>query len=168
MFQYNRLDSDLTFVQKVKNLDYTLLFSITLLSIISLFVMYSTDGGEVLYHTKSHFMKLIIFFPLMIIISFFNIKFWHTTSYLLYFIIILLLIWVSIDGIKSSGSQRWINLYFIVLQPSELMKISIILCLAKYLSLIHISEPTRLRRISYAVFCLKKKKERSCILAVLL
>ena len=67
MFQYNRLDSDLTFVQKVKNLDYTLLFSITLISIISLFVMYSTDGGEVLYHTKSHFMKLIIFFPLMII-----------------------------------------------------------------------------------------------------
>ena len=132
MFQYNRLDSDLTFVQKVKNLDYTLLFSITLLSIISLFVMYSTDGGEVLYHTKSHFMKLIIFFPLMIIISFFNIKFWHTTSYLLYFIIILLLIWVSIDGIKSSGSQRLIDLYFIVLQPSELMKIGIILCLAKY------------------------------------
>ena len=117
MFQYNRLDSDLTFFQKVKNLDYTLLFSITLLSIISLFVMYSTDGGEVLYHTKSHFMKLIIFFPLMIIISFFNIKFWHTTSYLLYFIIILLLVWVSIDGIKSSGSQRWIDLYFIVLQP---------------------------------------------------
>ena len=132
MFQYNRLESDLTFVQKVKNLDYTLLFSITLLSIISLFVMYSTDGGEVLYHTRSHFMKLIIFFPLMIIISFFNIKFWHTTSYLLYFIIILLLIWVSIDGIKSSGSQRWIDLYFIVLQPSELMKIGIILCLAKY------------------------------------
>ena len=94
--------------------------------------MYSTDGGEVLYHTKSHFMKLIIFFPLMIIISFFNIKFWHTTSYLLYFIIILLLVWVSIDGIKSSGSQRWIDLYFIVLQPSELMKIGIILCLAKY------------------------------------
>ncbi|MDB3904453.1 rod shape-determining protein RodA [Candidatus Pelagibacter sp.] len=132
MFQYNRLDSDLTFVQKVKNLDFTLLFSIILLSIISLFVMYSTDGGEVLYHTRSHFMKLIIFFPLMIIVSFFNIKFWHTTSYLLYFIIILLLIWVSIDGIKSSGSQRWIDLYFIVLQPSELMKIGIILCLAKY------------------------------------
>ena len=132
MFQYNRLDSDLTFVQKVKNLDYILLFSIILLSTLSLFVMYSTDGGEILYHTKSHFMKLIIFFPLMIIISFFNIKFWHTASYLLYFIIILLLIWVSIDGIKSSGSQRWIDLYFIVLQPSELMKIGIILCLAKY------------------------------------
>ena len=39
---------------------------------------------------------------------------------------------MSAYGIKVSGSQRWINLYFIVLQPSELMKIGIILCLAKY------------------------------------
>ena len=132
MFQHNRLDSNLTFFQKVKNLDFILLFSIILLSIISVFVMYSTDGGEILYHTKSHFIKLLIFFPLMLIISFFNIKFWHITSYLFYLIIILLLIWVSVDGIKASGSQRWIDLYFIVLQPSELMKIGIILCLAKY------------------------------------
>ena len=132
MFQHKRLNSELTFFQKIKNLDYTLLFSIVLLSTISVFVMYSTDGGQILYHTKSHFIKLLIFFPLMIIISFFNIKFWHITSYFFYFIIILLLIWVSIYGIKASGSQRWINLYFIVLQPSELMKIGVILCLAKY------------------------------------
>ena len=132
MFQHSRLDSDLTFFQKIKNLDYILLFSIILLSITSVFVMYSTDGGEILYHTKSHFVKLLIFFPLMLIISFFNIKFWHITSYLFYLIVIVLLIWVSIDGVKASGSQRWIDLYFIVLQPSELMKIAIILCLAKY------------------------------------
>ena len=132
MFQHSRLDSDLTFFQKLKNLDYILLFSIILLSIISVFVMYSTDGGEILYHTKSHFLKLLIFFPLMLIISFFNIKFWHITSYIFYIIVIVLLIWVSIDGVKASGSQRWIDLYFIVLQPSELMKIAIILCLAKY------------------------------------
>ncbi|MDC1178139.1 rod shape-determining protein RodA [Candidatus Pelagibacter sp.] len=132
MFQHNRLDSDLTLIQKVKNLDYILLSSIILLSAISVFVMYSTDGGQILYHTKSHFIKLCIFFPLMLVISFFNIKFWHITSYLFYFIIVLLLAWASIDGIKVSGSQRWINLYFLVLQPSELMKISVILCLAKY------------------------------------
>ena len=132
MFQHDRLNSELTFIQKIKNLDYILLLSILLLSAISVFVMYSTDGGEILYHTKSHFIKLIIFFPLMLIISFLNIRFWHITSYFFYFIVILLLIWVSIYGIKASGSQRWINLYFIVLQPSELMKIAVILCLAKY------------------------------------
>ena len=132
MLQYNRINSELTFFQKVKNLDYILLFSIILLSTISLFVMYSTDGGEILYHTKSHFIKLLVFFSLMLVISFFNIKFWHIASYFIYFILLLLLIWVSVLGVKVSGSQRWINLYFIVLQPSELMKIGIILCLAKY------------------------------------
>jgi len=94
--------------------------------------MYSTDGGEILYHTKSHFIKILIFFSLMMVISFFNIKIWHVISYLFYFIIVLLLIWVSIYGVKVSGSQRWMNLYFIALQPSELMKIGVILCLAKY------------------------------------
>ena len=132
MFQHNRLSSELTLFQKIKNLDYILLFSILSLCVISVFVMYSTDGGQILYHTKSHFIKLLIFFPLMIVISLFNIKFWHTTSYFFYFIIILLLIWVSVYGLTASGSQRWINLYFIVLQPSELMKIGVILCLAKF------------------------------------
>ena len=132
MFQHNRLNNELTFFQKVKNLDFILLFCLILLSIVSVLVMYSTDGGQVLYHTKSHFIKLLTFFSLMIVISFFNIRLWHITSYFIYFIILLLLIWVSTYGIKVSGSQRWINLYFIVLQPSELMKIGIILCLAKY------------------------------------
>ena len=132
MFQYNKLNSELSFFQKVKKLDFILIFCIILLSAISLLVLYSTDGGEILHHTKSHFIKLLTFFSLMMVISFFNIKLWHITSYFIYFVIILLLIWVSAYGIKVSGSQRWINLYFIVLQPSELMKIGIILCLAKY------------------------------------
>jgi len=132
MFQHDRLNNELTFWQKIKELDYILLTSVFLLSILSLFVMYSTDGGEILFHTKSHFSKIIIFFPLMIFIAFFNIKWWHNLSYLFYFAVILLLIYVSFFGIKSSGSRRWMDLYLFNLQPSELMKIAIILCLAKY------------------------------------
>ncbi|MDA8985370.1 FtsW/RodA/SpoVE family cell cycle protein, partial [Candidatus Pelagibacter sp.] len=132
MFQHDRLNNELSFWQKVKALDYILLLSVFLLSTISLFVMYSTDGGEILYHTKSHFSKIIIFFPLMIFISFFNIKWWHNFSYVFYIVVILLLIYVSFFGIKSSGSRRWMDLYLFNLQPSELMKIAIILCLAKY------------------------------------
>ena len=132
MFQHTRLNSDQNLFQKIKNLDYILLISLILLSILSFFVMYSTDGGELLAHSKNHLLKLSTFFIMMLIISFFNIKLWHYFSYFFYFLIILLLIWVSIFGIKVSGSQRWIDLYLIVLQPSELMKIGIILCLAKY------------------------------------
>ena len=132
MYQHSRLNSDQSFIQKIKNLDYILLICLILLSALSLVIMYSTDGGEILYHTKSHFTKIIVFFVMMLVISFFNIRFWHLSSYAFYSVVILLLIWVSIDGIKVSGSQRWIDLYLIVLQPSELMKIGIILCLAKY------------------------------------
>ncbi len=132
MFQHDRLSNEITLFQKIKNLDYILLISVTLLSVLSVFVMYSTDGGEILFHTKNHFVKLAVFFPLMIFVAFFNIKFWHNFSYIIYFIIILLLVYVSFFGIKSSGSQRWMDLYLFVLQPSELMKVAIIMCLAKY------------------------------------
>jgi len=151
MFQHTRLNSDQNFFQKVKNLDYILLFSILILSTLSLFVMYSTDGGELLYHTKSHLTKLSVFFVLMLLISFFNIKIWHLSSYFLYGIIILLLIWVSIYGIKVSGSQRWMDLYFLALQPSELMKIGIILCLAKYYHRVSVEKVNSFTSIFFAL-----------------
>ena len=151
MYHYRRLNTDLSFFQKIKNLDYILLICILALSILSVFIMYSTDGGELLYHTKSHLIKLAVFFVLMLVISFFNIKFWHLCSYFLYGVIILLLIWVSVYGLKVSGSQRWINLYFLVLQPSELMKIGIILCLAKYYHRVSIDKVNSFLSISIAL-----------------
>ena len=133
MYQHTRLTSNnYGLFQKFKNFDYVLFFCILLLGFISLIAMYSTDGGEVLFHTKSHFTKLIIFTLMMVLFSFINIKFWFLIGYFSYFVVIVLLIWTYLFGIKSSGSQRWIDLYFINLQPSELMKIFIILCLAKY------------------------------------
>ena len=130
--QYNSFNTQPTFFQKLRNFDHILLVCILLLGFISALSMYSTDGGEILFHTKSHITKFLIFFIMMIFLSFFNIKFWHNFAYLFYVVILLFLIWATLYGIKASGSQRWINLYFINLQPSELMKISIIVCLAKY------------------------------------
>ena len=133
MYQHNRLTTNnFNFFSKLANFDYVLMACILLLGVISLATMYSTDGGKILFHTKSHFTKLIVFTIMMLIFSFINIKFWFSIGYFFYVIIIGLLIWTYLFGIKSSGSQRWIDLYFINLQPSELMKICIILCLAKY------------------------------------
>ena len=132
MYLHNRLESKSNFFQKIKDIDFILLAGILVLGIISISTMYSTDGGQVLFHTKSHFVKFLLFTGLMLLISFLNIRFWFSISYIAYFIIILMLIWTVNFGITASGSQRWINLYFINLQPSELMKIFIILCLAKY------------------------------------
>ena len=133
MYQHTRLTSNrFGFFQKFKNFDYILLVCIILLGFISLITMYSTDGGKILFHTKSHFVKLVVFTLMMLLFSFINIKFWFLIGYISYLIVIGLLFWTYLFGITSSGSQRWIDLYFINLQPSELMKIFIILCLAKY------------------------------------
>ena len=119
--QYSSFNNELTVFQKIKNFDYILLFCILLLGLISSLSMYSTDGGVVLFHTESHIIKFLIFFPMMIFLSFFNIKFWHFFAYIFYGIVLIFLIWASLYGVKASGSQRWVNLYFINLQPSELM-----------------------------------------------
>ncbi len=133
IYQHSRLKTNrLGFFQKFRNFDYILLFCIIILGFVSLVTMYSTDGGQVLFHTKSHFTKLIVFTIMMLIISFINIKYWFALGYLSYLVVIGLLVGTYLFGITSSGSQRWINLYFINLQPSELMKVFIILCLAKY------------------------------------
>ena len=136
-----------TFFQKVRAIDYTLLVSILLIGIISIFAMYSTDGGEIQYHTKNHTIRFFVFFSMMIVLSFINIKIWHSAGYLFYLIALSLLIWASFYGVIASGSQRWINLYFINLQPSELMKIAIIVCFAKYYHRIQINNVNKFRNV---------------------
>ena len=85
MYQHTRLNkSSFGFFQKFKNFDYILLACILLLGFISLITMYSTDGGKILFHTKSHFIKLIIFTTMMLIFSFINIKFWFSIGYFSY------------------------------------------------------------------------------------
>ena len=132
MFKQTALSGQTTFFQKLRSIDYILLICILLLGIISSLAMYATDGGELLYHTKSHALRFIIFFIMMFVLSFLNIRFWHSTGYFFYILVLGLLIWASLYGITASGSQRWVDLYFINLQPSELMKIAIIVCFAKY------------------------------------
>ena len=146
--------NQLTFFQKLRSFDYTLLTCIMLIGMIGIFSMYSTDGGEILYHTKNHALRFCIFFSMMIVMSFINIRIWHSISYLFYFVVLLLLIWASFYGITASGSQRWINLYFINLQPSELMKIAIIACFAKYYHRVQIHTMSKLTNIIVPVVVL--------------
>jgi len=154
MLNQSSLNDRLSIFQKIKNFDLILLICILLLGLISSFTMYSTDGGEFLYHSQSHILKFLIFFPMMIFLSFLDIRFWHFIGYIFYFIVLLFLIWASLYGIKASGSQRWVNLYFINLQPSELMKIAIILCLAKYYHRLHIDRVNSFRSIIFVMIIL--------------
>ena len=132
MFQPRSIQSSLSFQDKLFSIDYVLVFSIFILGVVSIFAMYSTDGGSFEYHTTSHIIRFLVFFVMFFILSFIQIRFWHSSSYLIYLLFFLLLIGVKYFGLTSSGSQRWLNFYFMNLQPSELMKIGLILFLAKY------------------------------------
>ena len=145
MFQPRSIQSSLSFKDKIISIDYILVTSILILGVVSMFAMYSTDGGEFKYHTKSHIIRFSIFFIMFFIISFIQIRFWHNTSYLIYLSFFILLIGVKYFGLTSSGSKRWLDFYFMNLQPSELMKIGLILFLAKYYHRISLENINRLR-----------------------
>ena len=121
-----------SFKEKFFALDFILIFLIFLLGTISLFAMYSSERGNFSYHTQSHLYRFSVFFLLFIVISFFKIQFWYKSAYLFYFSVLALLFAVDSFGIVASGSKRWISLFFVNLQPSELMKVSLIVFLARY------------------------------------
>ena len=64
-----------SFFEKIRSIDYLLIIIILILGIISSFAMYSTDGGEFLYHTKSHILRFGIFFVLFLVLSFMKVNF---------------------------------------------------------------------------------------------
>ena len=154
MFTPRSIQTSMSLRQKIISIDYILVFSILVLGIISMFAMYSTAGGTFDYHTKSHILRFSIFFLFFIIISFFQIRFWHQTSTLIYILFFILLLGVKYFGLTSSGSQRWLNFYFMNLQPSELMKIGLILFLAKYYGRIPTNEVNKLKFLFLPVISL--------------
>ncbi len=147
MLQPRSIQSSLGIRDKIMSLDFILIISILVLGIVSMFAMYSTDGGEFKYHTKSHILRFVIFFGMFLVVSFISIRFWHDTSYLIYVGVFILLLFVKYFGLTSSGSKRWLDLYFMNLQPSELMKIGLILFLAKYYHRISIENVNSFRHL---------------------
>ena len=121
-----------SFFDKLLAIDYFLIFIVIMIGAVSVFAIHSTEGGEFSYYTKNHLIRLVAFFVMFLFLSFIKITFWYRNAYIFYFICLFLLIIVLLFGITASGSKRWINLYFLNLQPSELMKIAIIVCFARY------------------------------------
>ena len=124
--------SKYSFFDKLLSIDYFLIFIIIAIGSISVFAIYSTESGEFSYYTKNHLIRLVAFFMMFIILSFVRITFWYRNAYMFYLFCLFALIVVLLFGITASGSKRWVNLYFLNLQPSELMKIAIIVCFSRY------------------------------------
>jgi rod shape determining protein RodA len=153
---YSRLslESPFSLRNKFSHIDYTLFFSILLLGIISIFAQYSSSGGQFDYFSKSHAIRFFIFFIFFIVVSFINIRFWNDYSLLIFLILIILLVAVKFFGVQSQGSRRWINLFVFNLQPSELMKVGIILFLSNYYHKISSSDVSKFKYLFYPLIAL--------------
>ena len=139
---------------KVLSLDYALLLLILILGIVSIFAMYSTERGNFDYYTKSHIYRFLVFFIIFLILSFLNIRIWFKSAYIFYFIVLLLLIGVSLFGVTASGSTRWINLFIFNLQPSELMKVALIIFLARFYNKIPFKDVNHIKFMIIPIFAL--------------
>lgn len=118
--------------KKLSQLNWSIIYLILTLATIGFFMLYSAAGGSFKPWLARQLIFFIIFFPVMLIIAITNIKVWFKLSYYLYFGALLLVIAVEIMGHNALGATRWFKLGFITIQPSEIMKVCLVLALARY------------------------------------
>ena len=118
--------------EKIKNLNYLLIFLLILLSFIGAAGLYSAADGSYQPWAFKHLIRFYVFLLMAVFIAVIDIKFIYKYTYLIFFISLLLLISVEIIGVLGKGATRWIRIFGFNIQPSEIVKITIILALAKY------------------------------------
>lgn len=132
MFETVRFHNDQTILQKIQHLGWGLVFLIVVLASVGFAALYSAAGGNLDPWASKQMVRFSIGIVGMIIIALIDVKWWFRLSFPIYVLGFILLIIVEMMGQIGMGAQRWINLGFIQLQPSEFMKIAVVMMLAKY------------------------------------
>ena len=134
------------FTSKIKSMDLVILFLVIIISSISLFILSSLDFNNKGLVEK-HSLRIIFSLLVFLIVASINIKTWYKFSYLFYGFVILLLILVDFYGLTGKGAKRWLDIGIFNLQPSELMKIGVIMALARYYQYIKTDEIDRVKNL---------------------
>ena len=108
------------------------LLLVLLLSAYGLMMQYSASGGDPFVFAIPQATKWVVGMVLFVGISLLPTRTLLATSYLFYGLCVLLLVVVQAMGMIGGGAQRWVNIGFFTLQPSEVMKLGLILALARY------------------------------------
>ena len=118
--------------RKILFLNWPLIVLLLTVSGIGFLMLYSVAGGSFLPWAEPQMQRFGLGFVLMLFIAMVPIWFWRSISGAAYGLSILLLLLVELFGVVGMGAQRWIDLGFMRLQPSELMKITLVMALAAY------------------------------------
>jgi rod shape determining protein RodA len=124
----------------LSTINWRILSLVVALGGFGLIVLYSAAGGSFSPWASSQGLKFVIFLGMALVLSRIPESLWKAIAFPAYAIILIMLIAVELLGAVSGGSQRWLDLGFIRLQPSELMKLAIILAVARFYDMLPAGE----------------------------
>jgi rod shape determining protein RodA len=123
---------ELTIGRKLISINWLLVVLISLVAMVGFAMLYSAADGNMWPWAERQVVRFGVALVVMVIVATINIRIWLRYAYVLYFLALALLVAVEVAGYVGMGAQRWISLGFVNVQPSELMKIFLILALARY------------------------------------
>ena len=123
---------DLTLVRKLMSINWLLTVLIASVAAVGFAMLYSAADGNFDPWADRQMARFGLAFVMMIVVATIDLRIWLRYAYVLYFVALALLVAVDFTGYIGMGAQRWISLGVVNVQPSELMKIFLILALARY------------------------------------
>ncbi|MFN3526753.1 MAG: rod shape-determining protein RodA [Paracoccus sp. (in: a-proteobacteria)] len=129
--------------RKVFHISWPLVVLITAVCCIGFLMLYSVAGGRIEVWAEPQMYRFAVGMALMLALAFVPMWFWRGISVAAYVVCFLMLVAVDLFGVIGMGAQRWIDLGPIRIQPSELMKISLVLLLAAYYDWLDIRRVSR-------------------------
>ncbi len=136
---------DLTFGQKLWQVNWGIVLLLTLLAGVGFAMLYSAAGGSLDPWAQRQMIRFGMGLVIMIAVALIDIRFWMRWAYVFYGATLAMLVAVELQGRVGMGAQRWLDFGFVQLQPSELMKIMLVLVLARHFHAIPLE---RMGRIS--------------------
>ncbi len=127
-----RLKSAPAGLAKVFYIHWALILVLTAVAAIGWLMLYSIAGGDIDTWALPQIKRFGLGLALLFLVAFVPIWFWRSTSGMAYAVSFILLLVVEFFGTSGMGAQRWIDLGFMRLQPSELMKVTMVMMLATY------------------------------------
>ena len=132
-----------TGLRKVLYVNWFLVLLLTAVACMGFLMLYSVAGGSMEPWAAPQMKRFALGMALMFAIAMVPIWFWRNMAGLAYIVSLVLLILVEFIGATGMGAQRWIDLGFIRLQPSELSKITLVMILAAYYDWLDIKKVSR-------------------------
>ena len=129
--------------RKVLYLNWPLILLLTAVAGTGFLMLYSVAGGSFSPWAEPQIKRFVLGLVLMMVVAMVPIWFWRNVSVVAYLATIVLLLLVEIMGSVGMGAQRWIDLGFMRLQPSELMKITLVMLLAAYYDWLPLTKVSR-------------------------